>query len=195
MTFSHHFSSPSLSIRTIVDAYECDAGTHLRIDNPPAISQNSLVTICIESTFDDIIVGDIKDLTLSQSSSGVTIEAIKNSEAKNSFTAVSSIGTKKAVVSTLLISAFFLDPSTIVISGVVTLEFGSGMRRLVRIGSSAKKATDRFLEVEEQNELGEFALSLDISDGYHGDAESAAFQTKTSFVIALFSAVVGAWLM
>ena len=103
-----------------MDAYECDAATKVRITDTSVKSQNSFVTVCIESTFDDIVVGSIKELTLTQSSSGLVFKAIDNSDS-NSITEVSSTGTKKAAVTTRLVGAFFTDlgdvPSKIEIAG------------------------------------------------------------------------------
>ena len=183
-----------------MDAYECDAATKVRIENPVTKTQNSLVTVCIESTFDDIIIGDIKELTLTQSTSGLTSIAIANSNA-NSITEVSNIGTKKAAVSTRLVGAFFTDladdtESTIDIAGIAVLMFGSGARRLVRIGNGANRqgdiaAADRVLEEETVDDpLGEFAVSMGISAKNVGGAASAATKAK-KVVASLFSAAIG----
>ena len=183
-----------------MDAYECDAATKVRIENPVTKTQNSLVTVCIESTFDDIIIGDIKELTLTQSTSGLTSIAIANSNA-NSITEVSNIGTKKAAVSTRLVGAFFTDladdtESTIDIAGIAVLMFGSGARRLVRIGNGAHRqgdtaAADRVLEEETVDDpLGEFAVSMGISAKNVGGAASAATKAK-KVVASLFSAAIG----
>ena len=183
-----------------MDAYECDAATKVRIENPVTKTQNSLVTVCIESTFDDIIIGDIKELTVTQSTSGLTSIAIANSNA-NSITEVSNIGTKKAAVSTRLVGAFFTDladdtESTIDIAGIAVLMFGSGARRLVRIGNGANRqgdtaAADRVLEEETVDDpLGEFAVSMGISTKNDDEAASAATKAK-KVVASLFSAAIG----
>lgn len=193
-------STKEVTVDYTLDAYECDAATKVRIENPSTKTQNSLVTVCIESTFDDIIIGDIKELTLTQSTSGLTSVAIANSNS-NSITEVSNIGTKKAAVSTRLVGAFFTDladgtESTIDIAGIAVLMFGSGGRRLVRIGNGANRqsdtaAADRVLEEETVDDpLGEFAVSMGISTKNVGGAASAA--TKAKKVLAsLFSAAIG----
>ena len=145
-----------------MDAYECDAATKVRITDPSVKSQNSLVTVCIESSFDDIIVGSIKELTLTQSSSGLVFKAIDDS-LPTAITEVSSTGTKKAAVTTRLVAAFFTDlgdeQSEIEIAGTAVLKFGSGERKLVRIGNS----DDRALQGNDSADpLGEFAVSVDI---------------------------------
>ena len=162
-----------------MNAYECDEGTKIKIDPPSVKLQNSLITVCIESTFNDIVVGSIKDLTLSQGTSGLTYKSINNS-VPNSITEVSSTGTTKVAVSTRLVSAFFTDlaetQSTIDVTGIAMLQFRSGARKLVRIGNSAKnqRATDEILD-EEEDPLGEgdFAVSVNIS-GNNDSHDSAA---------------------
>ena len=182
-----------------MNAYECDAATKLKIDNPSVKSQNSFITVCIESTFSDIVVGSIKELTLTESSSGLTFKAIDNSE-PNSITEVSSTGTMKAAVSTRLVAAFFTDlgddQSTIDIAGIAVLEFDSGTRRLVRIGNSDEKhqAIDRVLDGVEEDQLdGKFAFSVGIS-GKNDGTSDATTPTK-SILAALSSAVMGLALM
>ena len=176
-----------------MNAYECDAATKLRIDNPSVKSQNSFITVCIESTFSDIVVASIKELTLTQSSSGLSFKAIDDS-VSNSITEVSSTGTMKAAVSTRLVAAFFTDlgndQSTIDIAGIPVLEFNSGYRRLVRIGNIAKnpQAVDRVLDEAEDSSLSKFTYSVDISG--KNDVANAATQTK-SILAALSSAVMG----
>ena len=181
-----------------MNAYECDAATKLRIDNPSVKSQNSFITVCIESTFNDIVVASIKELTLTESSSGLTFKAIDDS-VPNSITDVSSTGTMKAAVSTRLVAAFFTDlgedQSTIDIAGIAVLEFDSGTRRLVRIGNSDEKhqAIDRVLDGAEEDPLdGKFAFSVGISG--KNDGTSDATLTK-SILAASSSAVMGLALM
>ena len=177
-------------------AYECDAATKLRIDTPSIKSQNSLVTVCIESTFDDIVVRSIKDLTLTQTSSGLTFKAIDDS-VSNYITEVSRSSSKKVSVTTLLVGVFFADTgddiSTINITGIAVLEFSSGARNLVRIGNSAEnqQTFDRDLGAND-DPLGNFAVSVGISK--NNDAVSAATQAKRVFA-ALFSAIIGSALV
>ena len=177
-----------------MDAYECDAATKVRITDPSVKTQNSLVTVCIESTFDDIIVGSIKELTLTQSSSGLVFKAIDDS-LPTAITEVSSTGTKKAAVTTRLVSAFFTDlgdeQSEIEITGTAVLKFGSGERKLVRIGNS----DDRALQGNDSADpLGEFAVSVDILKD--NDDMSAATQANKRFLATLlFSALMGSALV
>jgi len=172
-------STEDTNVEYTLNAYECDEGTKIKIDPPSVKLQNSLVTVCIESTFNDIVVGSIKDLTLSQGTSGLTYKSINNS-VPNSITEVSSTGGTKVAVSTRLVSAFFTDlaetQSTIDVTGIAVLQFRSGARKLVRIGNSAKnqRATDEILD-EEEDPLGEgdFAVSVNIS-GNNDSHDSAA---------------------
>ena len=185
--FFYQSAFPSLFA---VEAYECDAATKEKIEIPAVKSQNSFVTICIESTFDDIIVGSIKELTLTQSSSGLVSKVIDDSDA-NSITTVSGAGTNKTAVTTRLVSAFFSDLETdvqskIEIAGIAVLKFGSGERKLVRIGNSG----DRALQGNDDGDsLGDFAASVDIKND-NDDSMSAATQAKR-FLTTLFSAVIG----
>ena len=178
-----------------MDAYECDAATKVRITAPSVKTQNSLVTVCIESSFDDIIVGSIKELTLTQSSSGLVFKAIDDS-LPTAITEVSSTGTKKAAVTTRLVAAFFTDlgdeeQSEIEIAGTAVLKFGSGERKLVRIGNS----DDRALQGNDSADpLGEFAVSVDILKD--NDDMSAATQANKRFLATLlFSALMGSALV
>jgi hypothetical protein len=188
-------STENVNVDYTLDAYECDAATKVKIDGTPVKSQNSLVTICIESKFDDIVVGGIKELTLTQSSSGLTFKAIDDSET-NSITEVSGTGTKKAAVSTRLVGAFFTDlgddQSEISIEGIAVLGFGYS-RRLVRIGNipgANQQAVERIVEEEKDPLQGEFAVNLAISAKIE-DTVSAAVQMK-NFFAALFTAAIGA---
>ena len=177
-----------------MDAYECNAATKIEIDDPLAKSQNFIVTVCIESKFNDIVVGGINELTLAHSS--LTSNAIDDSN-PNSITEVSSTGTKKVAVSTRLIGAFFTnlgdEQSEIAIGGIAVLKFGSsGARKLVRIGikpgANQQKAIDRMLR-EEEDPLGEFTVSVSISAKIE-DTMSASPQMK-KVLAALSTAIVG----
>ena len=179
-------------------AYECDAATKDRIDNPSTKVQNSFVTICIESKFDDIVVKSIKELTLSQTSSALIYKAIDDS-VPNSITEVSGSTSDKMSVTTRLISAFFTDlgddASTIDVSGIAVLEFGSGARKLVRIGNNAEnqQTFDRaLLGGSNDDAFGDFAVSLGITN--KNDDASAATETKRVFA-ALLSAIMGSVLL
>ena len=183
-----------------MEAYECDADTKDRIDTPSPKIQNSFVTVCIKSTFDDIVVGSIKELTLTETSSGLISKAIDNS-AVNLITEVSSLRLKKVSVTTRLIGAFFTDlgddASTIAITGIAVLEFSSGARKLVNIGNSAANQQtflfDRaLLGGANDDPLGEFDVSVGISN--KNGAASAATQAKRFFA-ALFSAIMGSALV
>ena len=183
-----------------MEAYECDADTKDRIDTPSPKIQNSFVTVCIKSTFDDIVVGSIKELTLTETSSGLISKAIDNS-AVNRITEVSSLRLKKVSVTTRLIGAFFTDlgddASTIAITGIAVLEFSSGARKLVNIGNSAANQQtflfDRaLLGGANDDPLGEFDVSVGISN--KNGAASAATQAKRFFA-ALFSAIMGSALV
>ena len=136
-------------------------------------SQNSQITFCIESTFDDIIVDSIKGLTLTQSSSGLIYKAIDDS-VSNSITEVSRTGTAITAVTTRLVGAFFTDlgdaPSEIDIEGIAVLEFVSGMRKLVHIRNS-EQVSDPALGAND-DQSGEFAVSVVISN--NNDALSSA---------------------
>ena len=163
-----------------MDAYECDEATKIRIDQSVKL-ENSLITVCIESTFNEVVVGSIKDLTLTQNTTGLIYKAINNA-VPNSITEVSSTGTAIVAVSTRLVAAFFTDlndnQSTIDIQGIAMLEFQSGARRLVPIGNSAKtqRAADEILD-EEEDPLGEgnFAVSVDITgDNYSPNSAASS---------------------
>ena len=184
-----------------MEAYECDADTKDRIDTPSPKIQNSFVTVCIKSTFDDIVVGSIKELTLTETSSGLISKAIDNSAVNRITKVVSSLRLKKVSVTTRLIGAFFTDlgddASTIAITGIAVLEFSSGARKLVNIGNSAANQQtflfDRaLLGGANDDPLGEFDVSVGISN--KNGAASAATQAKRFFA-ALFSAIMGSALV
>ena len=183
-----------------MEAYECDADTKDRIDTPSPKIQNSFVTVCIKSTFDDIVVGSIKELTLTETSSGLISKAIDNSAVNRITKVVSSLRLKKVSVTTRLIGAFFTDlgddASTIAITGIAVLEFSSGARKLVNIGNSAANQQTLFdralLGGANDDPLGEFDVSVGISN--KNGAVSAATQAKRFFA-ALFSAIMGSALV
>ena len=171
-------------------------------------SQNSQITFCIESTFDDIIVDSIKGLTLTQSSSGLIYKATDDS-VSNSITEVSRTGTAITAVTTRLVGTFFTDlgittrlvgafftdlgdaqSAEIDIEGIAVLEFFSGTRKLVHIRNS-EQVSYRALGAND-DQSGEFAVSVVISN--NNDAMSSATQTKR-VLFALFCAIMGSALV
>lgn len=134
---------PSLFSTSIqkVSACECDASTRECKDSPSALGQNSPVTLCVFTNSTEVVIGDIKSLKLSQGS--LAYDAITNSNPLNSFTSKSEMGTQREVVSTRLISAFFLDPTTAVtVSGTAIMEFVGVGRKLVKFVSRALEEDD-----------------------------------------------------
>ena len=134
---------PSLFSTSIqkVSACECDASTRECKDSPSALSQNSPVTLCVFTNSTEVVIGDIKSMKLSQGS--LAYDAITNSNPLNSFTSKSEMGTQREVVSTRLISAFFLDPTTAVtVSGTAIMEFVGVGRKLVKFVSRALEEDD-----------------------------------------------------
>eukprot|EP00814_Leptocylindrus_danicus_P022615 CAMPEP_0116046024 /NCGR_PEP_ID=MMETSP0321-20121206/27989_1 /TAXON_ID=163516 /ORGANISM="Leptocylindrus danicus var. danicus, Strain B650" /LENGTH=130 /DNA_ID=CAMNT_0003527513 /DNA_START=18 /DNA_END=410 /DNA_ORIENTATION=- len=90
-------------------------------------------------------------------------------ESTNSLTTVADEGQAKVSISTVLISAFFINPRTITASGLVVLSFADtdGARQL---GNFDPMRNDRLLQTGEQAGHGVFEVSLELaSEG--GDVE------------------------
>ena len=144
-----------------VFACECDARTRECKDPPSALSQNSPVTLCVSTNSTEVVIGDIKSLELSQGS--LAYNAITNSTPLDSFTSKSEMGTQREVVSTRLVSAFFLDPTTAVtVSGTAIMEFVGVGRKLVNFVSRALEEDDA--EAEAYAAESKFAVQVLLND-------------------------------
>lgn len=180
-----------------VDACQCTLSDKECIEGGETLSQNELLNVCVFATQEDIIIRNVQRYLISQGDLAVTFIT---PESTNSLTTVSPLNQKVVSISTVLISAFFINPATVTASGTVTLAFGDTNRRqLSRIDVSEGRA----LQVGETGEgTGAFDISASLtplgeeaSDEYDNiDPSSALALNVDNGAVATFAmaaAVVG----
>ena len=180
-----------------VNACQCTLSDKVCIDGGEILSQNELLNVCVYPTQDDIIIKNVQSYLISQGDLAVSFIT---PEATNSLTAVSGLESDRVSISTVLISAFFINPADVVASGTVTLAFGDTNRRqLSRIDVSEGRA----LQIGGAGEgTGAFDISASLtplgeeaSDEYDNiDPSSALTLNVYNGAIATFAmaaAVVG----
>ena len=105
-------------------------------------TQNSAINICIYTdSNNDVVVESIKDMKIEDTSNSIAYAPI-TANAANAISTVSGEETKRVMVTTRLIGAFFSGleggSATLDITGTAVLKFESGIRRLVNIRGGAK---------------------------------------------------------
>jgi hypothetical protein len=179
-----------------VEAYECDVITGERIFFPPPKIQNSMLTICI-STVDqssNIVIARIKEMQLKSD----LIASIAVGEYQpNALTVIYDLLTNKVMVTTQLVSAFYLDlaPDTIyniTVEGTAVLEFTNATeatsRKLVGLGNTLQNNNVNTMgrNLDEKDNavdiggLGKFDMEVGISGTSEGAATSGASNAKLS---------------
>jgi hypothetical protein len=183
-----------------VEAYECDVITGERITNPLPKIQNSMLTICI-STVDqssNIVIAEIRDMQLkSDSIASIAVDEYE----PNALTVIYDLLTNKTMVTTQLVSAFYLDlaPNTIYniyVVGTAVLKFTSGgsvtvpleatSRKLEGLGNTLQNnnvnSMGRNLDEEDNvvdiGGLGKFEMEVGISGTSEGAATSGASNVR-----------------
>ena len=121
-----------------VNACQCTLGDLQCLDGEiPALTQNSLLNICVYPDQSDIIIRSVESFALQQGDLAVTFVT---GDDVNALTTISPVEQQTVSISTVLISAFFLNPSPVTASGMVVLTFGNtdGRRQLSAIGSGVR---------------------------------------------------------
>ena len=166
-----------------VESCLCDSKSRACVANPSSFTQNSVVNICIQSLSQDVVVEGVKSFNFYQSSTGYSLNSITNG-IPNRITSFSEMGSKNEVVSTRLISAFFIDPSPVTISGVVVLGYAHGRRKLGLSRSMQDDIPD------------ESSFSLQISlEAIDESVESRASLLNTKAILPLFLITNALWLL
>ena len=129
------------------------AGTNICDTTSIAKNQNSGITICLSTNSAEIFNADIQDMTLTQRQSGISLNVISDF-AINVITTKSAMGTRKGVLSTWVIFAFFQDPSTVTVTGTVIMVFAQSTRMLVRF------KTDNCILHQETASVFDFAIDI-----------------------------------
>jgi hypothetical protein len=192
------------SVLSTVEAYECQWTEFggVRIENPVPKIQNSMLTICISpiDQSSNIVIAEIKDMQLKSNS--IASIAVDQYE-PNALTKIYYLDTNLVVVTTQLVSAFYLDlaPATIyniTVDGTAVLEFTSATsapttleatsRKLVGLGNTLQNnninTMGRNLDEEDNvvdiGGLGKFDLEVGISGTSEGAATSGASNARLS---------------
>ena len=123
----------------------------------PALSQNSLLDVCLEvDETEDVVISSIWQYSLKQASLELSMITDGNS---NSLTSLSGLESNKVMISSALMSVFFIDDSVdVVASGVAILKFQNTNRRelsLVQVGR-------RMQENSSLDGQGAFTVEVDL---------------------------------
>ena len=123
------------------------------------MNQNEVLNVCVYPTASDVIIKEVRRFSIDQGDMAVTFIT---PDSRNALTTVADEGTAKVSISTVLISAFFIDPATITAKCLVVLSFAdTGSRQLTHIGS---KDGDSLLQVgNDEAGQGVFDVSLELA--------------------------------
>ena len=120
----------SASVSFAVNACQCTVPDKVCVsENYPAMNQNEVLNVCVYPIATDVIIKKVMRYEISQAD---MVIAFITPESTNSLTTVADEGQAKVSISTVLISAFFINPRTITASGLVVLSFADtdGARQL-----------------------------------------------------------------
>lgn len=174
-----------------LSACECDAQKSC-LATPPTYNQNSLLNMCISTPSDntDIQIREIKDMDLS---SGLLVLRAIEEYQSNAVTDVDDSVKTNVLVSTRLVSAFFVDAqtqTTLVVSGTATIEFTNGSRKLVTVRGGDGRSVQ-----EDEAGTGSFNLAVTL-EPEDEPVEGSAMQDRfgflsTSMLMAFGMAILG----
>ena len=174
-----------------LSACECDAQKSC-LATPPTYNQNSLLNMCISTPSDnnDIQIREIKDMDLT---SGLLVLRAIDEYESNAVTDVDDSVKTNVLVSTRLVSAFFVDAqtqTTLEVSGTATIEFTSGARKLVAVRGGDGRSVQ-----EDEAGTGSFNLAVTL-EPEDEPVEGSAMQDRfgflsTSMLMAFGMAILG----
>lgn len=163
ITLEETLSSDIQDIATQYDisACQCEPSSLECLPEPLVMYQNSILHICIAPLEDDLVITQVDNLFLTQGD--MTIAPIAGAY-MNELTSVSGFGNQKIVVSTRMITAFYLDPSLEVLTtGTVVLNFkNTANRQLSKLDIEATHFPRERVLVEERkgNNIGKFSMTV-----------------------------------
>lgn len=168
----------------VVNACLCNIADSTRpcLENPPATAQNSAVNICVYTDSTDVVINQIKTMTLSQA--GISFAAVTDG-AGTSISSISGMGTQREYVITRLVSVFYSDTDTnpsVDVNGEAVLGFSNTQRKLVNL-----RGADNDHRVAQADETttgeGTFELSMDLAPVDEEAESGAGLIEKTSTVV------------
>ena len=117
-----------------VEACQCTLNDKVCITGGETLSQNELLNVCVYPTQEDIVIRNVQSFQIEQGDLSVTFIT---PTATNPLTTVSVMNEKTISISTVLISAFFINPADVKAQGIVTLSFADTgrVRQLSSIGA------------------------------------------------------------
>jgi len=140
-----------------LNACQCDPTSKECLSDPEdmVISQNSVLDVCISPETDDIVISKITAFSLTQGD--FALYAIQNS-VNSALTKVSGEKSDTILVTTVMISVFFINPSPVKVQGVAILSFAdtNGGRQLSVFRNDFDGGN---------NQEGYRALQQDVGDG------------------------------
>ena len=160
------FRTSDTIFTNIVSACICDASSKECMNEPEIKTQNSMVDICFSPASNDVVIDNIQNMELYEARSQLKYNIIHNGNIVSSLTSTEGYGSKKALVSTRLISIFFSNLSgnesnIIEVRGTASLAFGSssGRKRLLQDDSRRGEKSEKL----EDAGISGFALDFEIA--------------------------------
>lgn len=173
-----------------VEACHCDNTSEECLADPPVINQNSVLDICIkpEGT-EDIVIKSVERFSLTQ---GLLSTALINGGNRNPIITVSEEGRRTVIVSTIMLSVYFLDPAPVQVSGTAVLDFkNTGRRQLAKFDAGIKSPSEgRFLQ-EIVEGVGDFSINVQLANIETKETGSASFYLSSLNFIPLVVVTVG----
>lgn len=130
--------SQATQVTYTVIACQCTLSDKVCLDEESisALNQNDLLNICVYPEESDIIIRSVEAFALVQGELAVTFIT---GDDVNALTTVAGEGEKTVSISTVVISAFFINPTPLTAAGTAVLSFGDtdGARQLASIGGGA----------------------------------------------------------
>jgi len=175
-----------------VNACQCTLDDMVCLTETPPLNQNSLLNICVYPDQNDIIIRSLESFALQQGDLAVTFVT---GEDINSLTNVNfTDNNQKVSISTVLISAFFLNPTPITAAGMIVLTFGdTDGRQLSAIGSGARDG--RQMQAGGEDGTGTFDVEATLVPLGEEVKEVQAIDESSAMLLSIFNGGVAAFAM
>ena len=175
-----------------VNACQCTLDDLVCLTETPPLNQNSLLNVCVYPEQSDIIIRSLENFALQQGDLAVTFVS---GTTVNALTTVSAVNQARISISTVLISAFFLNPTPITAAGMVVLTFGDtdGTRQLSAIGSGARDG--RQMQAAAEDGTGTFDVEATLVPLGEEVKEVQAIDESSAMLLSIFNGGVAAFAM
>lgn len=177
-----------------VNACQCTLDDMVCLTETPPLNQNSLLNICVYPDQNDIVIRSLESFYLQQGDLAVTFVTGDNVNALTTL-AYTPVTRQKVSISTVLISAFFLNPTPITAAGMVVLTFGDtdGARQLSAIGSGARDG--RQMQAAAEDGTGTFDVEATLVPLGEEVKEVQAIDESSAMLMSIFNGGVAAFAM